>query len=149
MQNQERIKEYRKKYLEKNRVRIYKKQLSDYLPKSMQSIAESVPEKVQKLYQDYPFETFGEPVIKRAIKKNGISEHRIEYQECYAAATDAYMYSIHRCAFCGYLNVGAYIKKMVAIAIIWGIIIANENKYLCKVNNLKNINIDAYERKDI
>lgn len=119
-----------------------------YIPNAIREIAKTMPEKVGDFYQKYPYEIYGHPEIKRKLKQAGITDHQMEYQECYAAASDAYLYSIHRCALCGYSHVEFYIKKMIAIAIIWGIVIANENKYLCRFNNLKEINLNAYERSD-
>lgn len=44
-----------------------------------------------------------------------IKENQIEYQECYDAAMEAYLYSIHRCAFCDYEYVVYYVKKMMLV----------------------------------
>ncbi len=136
--------------MEKNRVFIYKRMLTIYIPRVIKRISSAMPEAIQKYYEMYPFDIFGETNILRVLRKNGIREYQAEYQECYSAAMYAYMYSIHRCAYCGYTDkhVINYIKSMIGKAIIWGIVITREAHYICKANNLRIVYLDSAEKND-
>ncbi len=125
---QESRRAYMKKYREKNRVRLYRQALEDYFPRSIHEIAMKIPGEVERYYKAYPFEKYGEPFIQKRLRQEGICPDRQEYQDCYAAASDAYLYSIHRCALCGYTHVEPYIKKMISRAIVWRIVISREEQ---------------------
>ncbi len=129
------------------KIRRYKKERDLYMPRTISSIASEIPEKVQDYYLEYPFEVYGEPIIQQKLKQAGIQQSHLAYQECYDAASEAYLYSIHRCAFCNYSHghVENYIKKMISISIVWGIVIANEDYYLCKAMDMKRVFLDADE----
>lgn len=114
-------------------------QLYTYLPRSIQAIHEQIPEKVELLYRKYPYEVYGEPVIKKELRKKGVRYSQLEYQECYDAASDAYLYSIHQCALRDYPYVEQYIRKMVSIAINWGLVLANERRNICRMNGLREV----------
>lgn len=118
------------------------------MPRTIQMVHAQMPEKVQQLYAQYPFEIYAEPLIKERLRRMGIYEHRLEYQECYDAAMEAYLFSIHRCALCSYEHVAGYIRKMVRVAIILGLNITHEGRNICKMNHLQQIQLDALERKD-
>lgn len=92
---------------------------------------------------------YGDPFIRRRLKKWHIHPHQLEYQECYSAASDAYLYSIHRCALCRYSHVEFYIRKMIAVAVIWALAISHPDKDLCQTNNLTQVRLDALERRDL
>ncbi len=146
----EKRKERSRRYLEKNRVAIYQRRLEIYIPQAIQTIKEKMPDTVREYYEEFPFESYGEPIILRNLRKNGIRENRAEYQECYSAGMYAYLYSIHRCAFCGYTgqHVENYIKLLVAKAMIWGIVTARATQYLCKENDLRPVYLDSFEKND-
>lgn len=135
-------------YYERNRWKICNYFINIYMPKAIDTIHKKIPEKVSVLYQKYPYETYGDLPIKRRLRICKIKENQMEYQECYDAAMEAYLYSIHRCAFCDYEYVAYYIKKMISVAIICGINIAQESKHLCKVNGFKQVNLDSCDRND-
>lgn len=120
--------------------------INEYMPKAIDAIHKVIPQKVEAFYQKYPYEIYGDLVIRRWLRSFRIREHQIEYQECYDAAMQAYLYSIHRCALCGYEYVGAYIRKVIRIAIICGINIARQNRYFCKANGFLQIGLDDCNR---
>lgn len=122
--------------------------LDRYLPNAIRKISREIPEEISRLYERYPYEKYGEPYIRKKLRWCGIRDTRLEYQECVDAALLAYLYSIHRCAYCGYEYVEYYIRKMISISIVWGMVLANEDKYLCQENQLRQVRLDALERKD-
>ena len=93
----------------------------------------------------FPYEIYGDPIIKKKMKYFGIKEHQLEYQECYSIAMETYIYSIHRCAFCEYSHFEYYNRKMIKLAILWGILLSRENIFICKENNLRLIELNAME----
>ncbi|MCI8852991.1 MAG: hypothetical protein HFI32_05735 [Lachnospiraceae bacterium] len=140
---------YRKRYYEKNRVHISKYQLEVYIPRVTREIQKQIPEKVQELYQKYPFETYGDPLIRKCLCKWGIQEHHLAFQDCYDAAIETYLYSIHRCALCGYEYVEYYIKKMIPFAVIWGLNIHNEGRNICREHHFRQVELDGLEGTDL
>jgi hypothetical protein len=116
------------------------------MPATIKKIQELIPEKVNEYYQRFPYEVYAEPVIRKKLIYYGIRENQIEYQECYSAAMEAYMYSIHRCALKNYEHVEFYIRKMIALSIIWGIVISHENRIICKENGFRQVELDALGR---
>ena len=72
----------------------------------------------------------------------------MENGDCTAQASDAYLYSIARCAFCGYGHVEFYIRKMIRIAVIWGLVLFNDGRNLCMENGLAQVELDGLERRD-
>ena len=143
-----RKREYRRAYYRKNRVRLCRQKLYEYFPRAIREIGMRKGEDVFLLYEKFPFEVYGEPFIRRRLWKMGIAQHRLEYQECYDAASDAYLYSIARCAFCGYGHVEFYIRKMIRIAVIWGLVLFNDGRNLCMENGLAQVELDGLERRD-
>lgn len=115
------------------------------MPNAISKIHKLIPEKVEALYQRYPYDIYGELEMKKRLRINRIRERQIEYQECCDAGIIAYMYSIHRCALKDYQYVKAYIRKMISIAIIEGINIAREDKHLCDANGLQQIPLDSVQ----
>ena len=100
-----------------------------------------------KLYRQYPFETFGDPMIRHLLLRYRVFPHMAAYQDCYDAASDAYMFGIHRCAFCGYTGVGEYIRKLIPIAVKCALAVADEGRIICQENDLKRIYLDDPEKK--
>lgn len=118
------------------------------MPRAIEKIHRQIPEKIEELYRKFPYESYAEPEIRRRLGSWGIKQHQLAYQECYSAASDAYLYSIHRCAFCGYAYVKLYIRKMIRIAVIWGLAIAYPDKHICKANQLREVRLETLERRD-
>ncbi|RZS94228.1 hypothetical protein EV209_2598 [Cuneatibacter caecimuris] len=121
---------------------LCKKQLYIYLPSSIQKIHEAAGDKVKALFAAYPFEIYGDPFIKRALRRFEVKYSSLAFQECYDAASDAYLYSIHRCAWRGYDFVEFYIRKMIPISIRWALVICDEGKNICQANGLSRICLD-------
>lgn len=86
--------------------------------------------------------------IKRKLRLNGIRQNQLAYQGCYSIAMEAYLYGIHQCALCNYEHAEFYIKKMINLAIIWGLAITQENKIICRENGFKQVELDALDRPD-
>lgn len=112
------------------------------MPRAVKRIAEQVPEKVQLLYGKYPFEICGEPYIRYLLTFFRIRASMAAYQDCYDAALDAYLFSIHRCALCGYTGVQGYIRKLVPIAVKCALVLSDEGKIICSENGFKRVFLD-------
>lgn len=123
---------------------ICKRKLEQYIPKSIKNIQDIIPHKVSRYYEKYPFEEY-DTIIKRKLRYYGVKCYKTEYQDCYDAAMWGYMYSIHRCALGSYDYTEAYIRKMISLCIIMGLNIANEDRFLCKSNNFRQIQLDKEE----
>ena len=123
-------------------MKLCKRQLYRYLPSSIQKIHAAAGDKVKALFAVYPFEIYGEPFIRRALCRLEVKCSSLAFQECYDAASDAYLYSIHRCALCGYDFVEFYIRKMIPITIRWALVICDEGKNICQANGLSRICLD-------
>lgn len=77
-----------------------------------------MPDKVKEYYDMFPYEIYGDPIIRNKLKYYRIKTYQLEYQECYSIAMETYIYSIHRCAFCNYLHFEYYVKKLIKLAIL-------------------------------
>lgn len=113
------------------------------------TINKAVPERVLKYYEIYPYERYGEPVIKKILKYMGIRETKLEYQECFSAAGEAYTYSICQCALRGYTHTEYYIRKMIRISVLCTLVITNADRRMLQSYGFKEIRLDALERHDI
>lgn len=125
-----------------------KKQLDEYIPNTIQSIRKNIPEQVENYYTQFPFEKYGDPFIRRKLQKLGVRQDRVEYQDCYEAATMGYLYSIHRCALMQYEYIVPYIRKMIKVCIFLGWNISQEIRHLCEENNFSQISLDKEESRN-
>lgn len=105
-------------------------------------------EEVKKLLVEYPFEKCGEKLIKNIIYQYNIRNYSYEYDECFDAGMQAYLYSIHRCAAIKCFYVESYIKKVMRIYIKCAIVICNESRNICKENGFKNVELDQIENNN-
>ena len=123
-----------------------KKHIEIYIPKSIDNIMSQIPDKVQKVIKIYDFDNYAEPYIKKTLWRYGITKNKFYYDDCYSNASVGYIYSVCRCAFCNYDYVVPYIRKMIKITIVDGIVIANEFKNICKENNFRATYLDDDSR---
>lgn len=98
---------------------------------------------MEEYYTKFPYERYCEPLIRKQIRRFGIKAHQIEYQECYSAAMESYMYSIAQCALHNYNYVENYIKKMIKVTIICVLVIVNENCIICREHGFKQIELNS------
>ena len=139
----EQRKEKQRQYYEKNRYRLCYNSLNHYCPKAINKIAGLCPDAVKEYYRRYPFEEYGEPSIKKQLSRNRVFSHQARYDDCFEAGIQAYLYSMHRCAYMGIENVRPYINKMTRIYVICALVIHDDVKNLCKANGFKEVRIDA------
>jgi len=92
--------------------------------------------------EKYPFDEFAERAIRIRIAHHGIHKGRSEYADCYDAGMLAYMYTMHRCAAMNYDHVIPYLLKMIRVYVLCALVIYNDSRNLCKLNNFREINID-------
>ena len=123
----------------------YIKKCSDeinvYAYRSMERIGDSFDHEIRIYYGRFPFESFGEPYIKRELWRQSICKNNAEYDECYDAGVLAYLYSIHRCAVLHCEYVPSYIQKMVRIYIHCAHIVYGDLDNLCRVNGFRQVNL--------
>ncbi len=102
--------------------------------------------RVQKLYQKYSFEQFGDPCFKMMCKKFAIYSTSYVYDECYSIGMKAYMYTICRCSLKadspklirGYLYV---IMRAYFICVLNTI---DERRIICRENHLRPVDSEHY-----
>lgn len=140
--------EYGRRYYEKNRFKCSDYTLNQSFPRAIKKINEIIPEKVSKFYERFPYEKYGDPEIIKKLRYRGVWEHKVEYLDCYSAASDAYMYSICQCAFRGYSHVEYYIKKMIGVGITCALNVARVDENICTENNLKQVRLDSLDKND-
>ena len=119
--------------------------MDEYIPKVIETARMKAPELMIKYYEKFPFDHYAEPHIKRNLRVNKIWEHNLAYQECYEAGILAYMYSISRCVYSKIENVEGYIRKMIRISFVWGIIIFDEGRNICSQNGFSRVHVDSPE----
>ena len=108
----------------------------------MARIKAQIPDVVEEMYERYPYEEYGDKIAKIILRKRGIYDNSLAYQECYDAAITAYLYSMHRCAIASGVSVRAYIYKMIGIYVNAALVIYDDSKNICMENNLQKIAID-------
>ena len=116
-----------------------------YLPKNIERIYKEIPEKVEEYLKKYSYEGQVEKYAQVMLKHYGVGREKSYYQDCCSNASLGYLYSIGRCAYCGYEDnhVKNYIKKMIRISIINGINASNEAAHICRSNNLRAVYLDG------
>lgn len=97
---------------------------------------------MKTLLEKFPFEKYGDGLIKIALYQYGIRVNSYEYSECFDAGMMAYFYSISRCAVINCIHVRAYLNKVIRIYIKCALVICSEAHNICKENNFKLIEID-------
>ena len=133
-------------FLRETHARYIKKcsyEINIYAYRSMKRMGESFEDEIRAYYVRFPFESFGEPCIKRELWKRSIWKHHAEYDDCYAAGVLAYLYSIHRCAALHCEYVPSYIQKMVRIYIHCAHIVHCDIDNICRVNGFRRVSLDS------
>ncbi|MBC8589655.1 hypothetical protein [Wansuia hejianensis] len=139
------IKEKRKQYYQKNRIEICKKTIGIYCDRSIEKIQKVYSREVKALYEKYPFEEYGDRLIKTILLQYGIREGKYECAECYEAGVMAYVYSMNRFAVIECIYIKAYIKKIINIYIKCALVICNESRNICKENGFRHIELDQID----
>lgn len=136
-------KDYRKKYYEKNKVKICRKRLHGDTYKSIEKVKMQYAPIVEQYFFNYPFEEYGDKIIRRTLYRNGVYRFHGVYDDCYDAGMLAYLYSIHRCAALNCSYVIPYIRKMVRIFMICALVIYQDAENLCQATDFCRIQLDA------
>ena len=119
-----------------------------YSQNSIDRLGEQNKDKIFELYNKYPYEEFGKPIIERILRYLRIHEGRYCHQECCAAGDLAYIYSIHRFSVIDIIYAKAYISKVMKKYIICAIIISDDTKNLCDANDFRCVRIDGEHFND-
>ena len=130
------LREY-EKYIEQCR-----KQLEVYAYSGIKRAEAICGEEVLLYFEKYPFDRFGELLIKKELCRCSINKSRAEYDDCYDAGMLAYLYSIHRCAVIGCQYVLLYTKKMIRIYVKCARSLYRDEHNLCVVNHLRLVSTD-------
>lgn len=140
---------YQRQYYEKNRYVLAKKQIEVYLPREIKRYQEEIPEKMKNYFECYSYDQQLEKYTKAMLRHYGIRQERSFYHDCISNTFLGYLYSIGRCASCGYTgnHVLNYIKLMIRVCIICGINASDEVAQICKENNCRAIYLDEITGK--
>lgn len=113
-------KEYYKKYYLKYKIDICRKTIEDYCDKSIDKVYAANREKVQKLYELYPYEDYVDRCFNKMVRRFELRKNNELYRECYDVAIKAYIYTICRCSLKEDSEdlIRAYLYKMMRIYII-------------------------------
>lgn len=125
------------------KVSRYRKTLSEYSYRSMESIQARYPRRVEQYFQNFPFDRYGHDFICNVLYRFRIYRDRAEYDDCYEAGMVAYLYSVHRCAALNCDYTIPYIRKMIRIYVLCALVIADDGRNICRSNSLRQIHIDA------
>ncbi len=104
------------------------------------------PDRMQRLYAQYPFETYGENYFKSLRYRFHIRKDSCLCQESYDVGMLAYMYSVVRY----YINaeieehIIKYLYKVIRIYFICVLNISKERQEICKEHHLSWIDQDDY-----
>ncbi len=136
---------WRQYYME-NRVKLCRQKLTVYSYKSMAEIKSRIPDRVEEYLRAYPFEEFGDRLIRSTLlRRFSIRPRQAEYEDCYEAGILAYLYSIHRCADMACDYTVPYIRKMIRIYIICALVVYYDSRDLCRRNHFLEIRLDDEE----
>lgn len=101
---------------------------------------------VQKLYQKYPFQEFGESCFKILRKKFAIYQNNYIYDECYSVGMKAYMYTICQCSLKEDTPkmISRYLYVVMRAYFICVFNTVDEGRIICREKNLKRIDSNHY-----
>lgn len=140
------VREKRRQYYQQHRIEICKRTIGMYCERSIMRTQKVHSHAVEKLSQQYPFDTYGEGLIKRIIRHQcNIRENDYKYAECFDAGMLAYFYSLNRCVVIKCVNVEAYMKKVIRIYVKCALVICNEGRNICEEHGFKLISLDQIE----
>ncbi len=137
-------KAYSREYYEKNRYKIAKHMVEQYLPEAIEKLHEKIPEKIAEYYEIYKYDEKIEKYTNCMLVHYGVSREKSFYQDCLSNTYLGYLYSVGRCAYKGYtgIHVVNYIKLMIRNCIIYGINTSNEVGQISKELNLRVVYLD-------
>lgn len=133
----------RRKYYENNRYK-FSKHCIENMQKEIDRLNKEIPEKIHEYYKIYAYGVNMENYTISILRHYGIAKEKSFYQECVSNTYLGYMYSIGRCAYCGYTgkHVENYIKLMIRVGIICGINTSNEARQIAKEIHAKVIYLE-------
>ena len=132
----------RHNYYMANRLSFCRKKLGEYTDRSISTIREQIPDRVEAYFEAYPFEQFDRVIRYIILYRYGIRSQEAAFADCYEAGMLAYLYSIHRCAALGCDYTAFYIRKMVRIYVGCALVIWHETQEICKQNHLFELRLD-------
>ena len=135
---------YSRKYYKENRYDLCKKTIGDYSYKRIAALYKTHKTEIDAYLLKYPFEEYGDKVIKYYLRRESIKKSNFLYDDCYDAGIVAYLYSVYICAATSKDYVIPYIKKVVRKFIMCAIVVANETKNICKENGFDRVYFDKF-----
>ena len=130
------------RYHQQHCVSISQKTIGEYCYHTIEQIQQKCPNKVGRLWEQYPFEGFASQRLRRQLRYFHIYPSQARYDDCYDAGMMTYLYTIHHCAYMGYSYVEAYMTKLICIYLICAVIVFPDAQNLCRENNLWELNLD-------
>lgn len=126
------------------RKETYAKVIGEYNDRAIEKVRKVCSEKIDALYERFPFDGFAEKQLRRMLRKHKIYPHHGCYADCYSAGMMAYLYSVHRCAYMGYENVEGYIAKLLNIYLICAIVTYRDAQNLCSENHFYEVRLERF-----
>lgn len=122
------------------------KRILQYADKTIERIHQTNNVQVQKLYQKYPFEEFGESCFKILRKKFAIYQNNYIYDECYSVGMKAYMYTICQCSLKEDTPkmISRYLYVVMRAYFICVFNTVDEGRIICREKNFKRIDSNHY-----
>lgn len=121
---------------------ICKKTIGVYCETSIEKIQKTHFEEVKELFDLFPYEKYGERLIKKVLSQLDIKPNSYEYAECFDAGMMAYIYCINRFAVIKCVYFEAYLNKVIKIYAKCALIICRESRNICKENNFKLVELN-------
>ena len=120
-----------------------RKQRDEYIPRAIKKLQQLVSqEKIEAYCDKIPFDQ----ALRKAeeiLAKHGVRKDSAYYDSCISDAGLVYIYTIHRCAYCGYDRFWGYYYLMIRIVIIWNYYLRDDVKAICMKNKFKLIYLDS------
>lgn len=123
----------------------YAKVIGEYNDRAIEKVRRKCAERVEVLYEMFPFDGFAEKRLGQLLRKYRIAPNSGCYADCYSAGMMAYLYSVHRCAYMRYENVEGYIAKMLRIYLLCAIVAYKDAQNLCYENGFREVRIDQLD----
>ena len=107
-------------YYVKNRDDILRRDLKrkeNNYPCIIKQLYENNSSAIDELMKKYPFETFGQSIIKNILYGLWIYPNDAQYDDCYSVASLAYFYALYRCSYNSYRDDKKRVANYIARAV--------------------------------
>lgn len=144
----DRRKVYNKQYYEENYFQKCKNTIGEYCERSIARIQKTHFKEVEELFHEFPYEKYGERLIKKTLNQFNLRPNDYEYAECTDAGMMAYIYCINRFAVIKCVHAEAYLNKVIKIYIKCALFICRDSRNICQEHNFKLVELDNVDNID-